>query len=156
MHVHILTKVWHQKQGDWNTHCVTQWHPCFHIAMQGGWSWHGKSNRLKYMYWCMYTFLPRCVNRKEVTGTHTQCHTGIPMFPWNYAKGVQLTWEVRWMDINSSTHAKGGVGLEVGWLEQTHSATQWHPCFHLTMQRGWSRHGQSGGHVYMYWCMYTF
>ena len=30
------------------------------------------------------------------------------------------------------THAKEVVGLEVGWLEQTHSATEWHPCLRVT------------------------
>ena len=57
---------------------------------------------------------------------------------------------------DACTHSKQGVGIEVGWLRHNHSATQGHQGFHTTIQRGWSRHGKSGGHVHMYWCMYTF
>ena len=35
-----------------------------------------------------------------------------------------------------------------GWLGQTHSATQGHPCFYEIIQRGRSRHGKSGGHKF--------
>ena len=64
------------------------------------------------------------------------------------------------VDINSCTdaciHSSQGMCPEVGWLWQTHNATQRYPCFHQTVHRVWSRHGQSGGHKFMYWCMYTF
>ena len=44
------------------------------------------------------------------------------------------------VDINicpdANTYGKEGVGLEVGWLEQTYSATQWCPCLHVTIPRG--------------------
>ena len=38
------------------------------------------------------------------------------------------------VDINTCTHAKEAVGLDelVDWNK--HSATQWHPCLHVTMQ----------------------
>ena len=37
---------------------------------------------------------------------------------------------------DACTHLYRGVGLEAGLLGCTHSATQGHPCFHVTMQRG--------------------
>ena len=58
------------------------------------------------------------------------------------------------MDINTctdaNTHFKEGVGLEGDLWGKTKSATQCHPCLHVTMQKRWSRHGEAGGHVYMY------
>ena len=58
------------------------------------------------------------------------------------------------VDINTCTdactHSNQGVGPELGSLRHSHSPTQGHPGFHITMHRGWSRHGQSGGHKCMY------
>ena len=48
------------------------------------------------------------------------------------------------------------VGPQVEWLEDTHSATQRNPSFHVSILMGWSRYGESGRQKYMYWCMYTF
>ena len=39
------------------------------------------------------------------------------------------------VDINTGTHAKEGMGLELGLLEQN---TQCHPYLHAAMQMGWS------------------
>ena len=36
MHVHILTKVWEQKWGDWKTHIVLHGFPCFYVTMYRG------------------------------------------------------------------------------------------------------------------------
>ena len=62
------------------------------------------------------------------------------------------------MDINTCTdvytHSTQGVAMEMG-DKHTNSATQGHPWFHVTMQRGWNWHGKSGGYEYMYWCKYT-
>ena len=58
------------------------------------------------------------------------------------------------MDINTCadtcTHAKEGVGLEVGSLQQTPIATQYHLCLHVTMQKGWSIQEKPDGHAYIY------
>ena len=58
------------------------------------------------------------------------------------------------VDINSCTDAwkysKQGVGTEMRRLEHTHTAIQGHRHFHQTMHRAWSRHGQSGAHIFMY------
>ena len=58
------------------------------------------------------------------------------------------------MDINTCTdactHYKQDVGTEMRLLGHKHTDIQGHPCFHQTMHRGWSRHGQSGGHKFMY------
>ena len=47
---------------------------------------------------------------------------------------LNKVWEQKWDDCN------------------THSATLRNPCFHVTVHRGWSRHGEQGGHKYMYRC----
>ena len=58
------------------------------------------------------------------------------------------------VDINSCTdactHSNQDMCPEVGWLWQTHNATQRYLCFYQTMHRERSRHGESDGHVYMY------
>ena len=64
------------------------------------------------------------------------------------------------VDINSCTDActcsKQGVGTEMRWLGHKHTAIQGHSTWHQSMHRGCTRWGQSGGHKFMYWCMYTF
>ena len=46
------------------------------------------------------------------------------------------------------THSNQGLGPDMGWLQHTHSVTERNPCFHVTMNKGWSRHGESGGHKF--------
>ena len=62
-----------------------------HTNIQRGWIRHGESSRHIYMYWCMYTFCPRCVTRRGVTETCMQGHTWAYIFASNYEKGEE-TW----------------------------------------------------------------
>ena len=48
------------------------------------------------------------------------------------------------------THSTKSVGPEKRYLAYACGITQGHPCLHVTMQRGWGRCGESGGHAYMY------
>ena len=121
-----------------------------------GWSTHGESGGHAYMYWCMYTFKPRCRVTGTHTHTHTLCYTGATMFLCNYIKRFKLIWEsdghkyIYWCII----HILKKV-WEQKWVTDTHRATQGHPCFHVTMHRGLRWYWASGGHKYMYWCIYT-
>ena len=38
------------------------------------------------------------------THTHKQCHTGAPIIPCNYPKGMELTWGIRWTCIHVLMH----------------------------------------------------
>ena len=56
----------------------------------------------------------------------TATHTGAPMFPCNYAKGVEQTWGVRWILIHVLMHVhmlKKEWGYK--WVDwNTHTGTQ--------------------------------
>ena len=43
--------------------------------------------------------------------------------------------------IDACTHSKQGVGTKIRCLGHTCSDTQGHPTFHVTIHRGWTRHG---------------
>ena len=46
----------------------------------------------------------------------------------------------RW-DIQLEVRSKQGVGTTIRWLGHTCSDTQGHPTSHVTIHRGWTRHG---------------
>ena len=48
------------------------------------------------------------------------------------------------------THSTQSVGPDKRYLAYACGTTQDHPCLNVTIQRGWSRCGGSGGHPYMY------
>ena len=123
-----------------HTQCYTE-EPIFHVNMLMGWSRYGESGRQKSMDWCMYTLYPRCGTTSRVTGTCTQWYTEAPIFPCKYANGVKQTWGVRQRKVHILMHVHILTKVcEQKWDDcKTHIATQWHPCLHVTMHKGWSR-----------------
>ena len=69
-------------------------------------------------------------------------HTVTPMFACNCAKGVHQTWGVRWTCIHVLMHVHNS-NLQVWKHRQglpdldahTHTVTQGHPGFHITIQK---------------------
>ena len=54
------------------------------------------------------------------------------------------------VDMYTCTHSKQGVGSGSGVIETKPQSHTGDPGFHQTMHMGWSRHGQSDGHKFMY------
>ena len=94
-----------------------------------------------YSYTDACTHCNQVVGSEVVTGTCPQCYTEEPISPCKYANGVKQTWGVRQRKVHILMYAHI---LTKVWKQKwddckTHSATQWHPCFHITMHREWSR-----------------
>ena len=151
MHVHILTKMWDQKNHDWDTPSATHRHPPIFVCNYAdGSSRYWKSCTLAYMYWYMYTFYPRCGTRRSMTGTDTATQ-GHPYFPltmqrqWEQTCGVRCTYIQVLMHVHIIMKV---LGQEKGnW--DTYSAMHGHPCLHITMQRSQT---DIGSQVHMHNC----
>ena len=105
-----------------------------------GWGRHGESCGHVYMYWCLYTFWPRCGIRWAVAGTSTWDHTGVYIFVCSYAKG----WERHKGEVNMHTYTEActpsiqGVRPDDGLPEntQTWSYKGPHNSIHLCIGDG--------------------
>ena len=107
----------------------------------------------------MYTFYLRCGTTNRVTGRHA--HSATQRKPSVHVS-MLMEWSrhggVRWRIVYILMHVHILTKVcEPKWDHcKTHSATQWHPCFHVTMHKGWSWIQNSDWHKYMHQCMYTF
>ena len=147
-------------QVEWleHAHSVTQKNPSFHVSMLMEWSRHGESGREKYIYWCMYTFWPRSGNRSGMTAKHTLPHSDIHVSMLLCIRdGAEFRNQVGiYTCTDVCSHSIQVKGTQMRWMGNKNTATQEQPCFHVTMQTSLIWHWESGGHVYMSWCMYTF
>ena len=160
MHVHILTKVWDQGWHDFDTHSVTQVHPCFHVSMQRGQPDIGSD---LHMHTCTdaCTHFNHDVGPEEMLLRHTQyCTGGTQVFHVT----VQMGWSVL---------GESGTHVYMYWYMYTFypgcgtrraESSDWSThivlergihVFHVTVHGQRRRHGDSGAYAYMYWCMYT-
>ena len=144
MHVHILNKVWQQKKDDWYTNTLpyrgTQ--VSIKLCIGGG---PDISSQVD-----INSCTDACTHSKQGLGPEIRWlrhkHTaiqGCQSFHQTMQRGgPDISSQV---DINSCTdactHSEQGVGTKLRWLGHTCSDTQGYPTFHVTIHRGWTRHG---------------
>ena len=152
MYVHIWTKVLGQMMGEWDVyigpHKVTQVYMqlCKMNGTDGGVMWMC-IHVLMHLHILIKMWVTRGIAVHAYRGIHVTLQKG--------EADMQSQVDIH-MYNDVCRHSNQGTEPEEESLGHTLGTTQGSTCLHTTMERWWSRHGESAGQAYMYWCMYTF